>query len=227
MSPDKEDKAYSFVKNLIGVKPGDVSIYRLAFTHKSIVDNGQSHLSYERLEFLGDAILDAIISDIHYKRFPEKTEGELTLYRSNVVKRTSLNKIAVSLGLPCMLVHAPNANVSTRMYGDILEAFIGALYLDKGYRFTFLFVKRKIVEDLLSTEDMVKVHNYKSKLLEWGQQNREKVVFSEEKDPADDQVFLSQVTVNDRVVAKGRGKTKKESHNDVARLALISMNAMG
>lgn len=226
MSPDREDKAYLFVKKLIGVRPSNISIYRLAFTHKSTVTGGQTHLSYERLEFLGDAILDAIISDIHYKRFPYKTEGELTLYRSNVVKRTSLNQIAVSLGLADMLIHAPNANVSTRMYGDILEAFVGALYLDKGYRFTFRFVKSKIVDNLLSIEDMVKVYNYKSKLLEWGQQRREKVVFSEDKDPTDDQIFLSQVSINDRVVAKGKGKTKKESHNDVARLALMSMNAL-
>lgn len=226
ISPRKEDKAYSFVRALIGERPNNISIYKSAFTHKSSVSAGEAHLSYERLEYLGDAILDAIISDILYKRFPYKTEGELTRYRSNIVKRSSLNDIAVSLGLSEMLIYASSANVSNRMYGDILEAFVGAVYLDKGYDFTFRFIQNKIVDALLSTEDMVKVHNYKSKLLEWGQQRREKVVFTEEKDPNDDKVFLSEVTINDRVVATGRGKTKKESHNDVARQALLSMNAL-
>lgn len=221
----KEDKTYSFIKSLTGVSPNQLSLYKLAFTHKSSTSNQEMHLSNERLEFLGDAVLDAIISDILYKRFPYKAEGELTEYRSNVVKRTSLNKIAMSLGINEMLIASPNANISKRMYGDMLEALIGALYLDKGYRFTFKFVKRKIIDDLLSTEDLVKERNYKSKLLEWGQQYRKNVIFSEEKDPNNDQYFLSTVAVDDRVVAAGKGKTKKESHNDVARKALKIVKA--
>lgn len=221
----KKDKTYSFIKKLTGASPNKISLYKLAFTHKSNTTNQDNHLSNERLEFLGDAILDSIISDILYKRFPYKSEGELTQYRSNVVKRTSLNKIAISLGINEMLIAAPNANISKRMYGDMLEALVGALYLDKGYRFTYHFVKKKIIDDLLSTEDLVKQRNYKSKLLEWGQQYRKKVVFTEEKDPNDDLIFLSKVTVDEREIATGKGKTKKESHNDVARKALKIVKA--
>jgi ribonuclease-3 len=225
ISSQQKDKTYSFIQQLTGTKPRNIKLYKLAFTHKSNTSIRNAHLSYERLEFLGDAILDAIISDILYKRFPYKSEGDLTQYRSNVVKRTSLNKIAITLGLDKMLISAPNANISTRMYGDILEAFIGALYLDKGYRYTFHFVQKKIIDNLMSTEDMIKERNYKSRLLEWGQQYRKKVVFTEEKDPKDNQFYLSQLRVNERLIAEGKGKTKKESHNDVARKALKIVKA--
>jgi len=221
----RKDKTYSFIRQLIGAKPNNIKLYKLAFTHKSNIGNRDTHLSNERLEYLGDAILDSIISDILYKKFPYKSEGELTQYRSNVVKRTSLNQIAISLGIDKMLIAARNANISARMYGDMLEAFIGALYLDKGYRFTFYFVQKKIIDNLLSTEDLVRERNYKSRLLEWGQHYRKKVVFTEEKDPADDRLFLSKVTVDDVLIAEGQGKTKKESHNDVARKAIKKVKA--
>lgn len=218
IASEKKDKTYFFIRKLIGANPKNLNLYKLAFTHKS--HNKNHLLNNERLEFLGDAILDSIISDILYKRFPYKSEGELTQYRSNVVKRASLNSIAISLGINEMLLTAPSANISERMYGDMLEAFIGALYLDKGYRFTFRFVKHKIIEDLLSTEDLVQQHNYKSMLLEWGQHYKKKVVFTEKKDPANDHIFLSKVTIDEKDIAKGKGKTKKESHNDVAYKAL-------
>lgn len=213
----EKDKTFFFIQKLIGAKPQNITLYKLAFTHKSISTNLQNN---ERLEFLGDAILDSIISDILYKRFPYKPEGELTQYRSNIVKRTSLNKIAIKLGISEMLIVAPKANISNRMYGDMMEAFIGALYLDKGYRFTLHFVQHKIIDELLSTEDVTRQHNYKSKLLEWGQQYRKSVVFSEEKGNENNDVFISTVTVDDEIIAKGKGKTKKASHNDVARKAL-------
>lgn len=222
---EKKDKTYSFIQQLTGTKPKNMKLYQLAFTHRSNTTRRDTHMSNERLEFLGDAILDSIISDILYKRFPYKSEGELTQYRSNVVKRTSLNKIAISLGIDKMLLTAPNANVSSRMYGDMLEAFIGALYLDQGYRFTFHFVQKKIINDLLSTDDVTKARNYKSRLLEWGQHYHKKVVFSEGKDLSDDTIFRSKVSVDERLIAEGKGKTKKESHNDVARKAIKIVKA--
>lgn len=220
ISSQQKDKAFLFVKKLIGTCPRNGHLYKLAFTHKSITSNKDTHLNNERLEYLGDAVLDAIISDILYKRFPYKTEGELTRYRSNVVKRTSLNKIALSLGFEDMLIVARNANISNRMYGDMLEAFVGALYLDKGYRFTYRFVRRKIIDGLLSTEDMVKERNYKSRLLEWGQQYKKSIVFEESKDEEGSDFFISKVMVAETEIAQGKGRTKKESHNDVARKAL-------
>lgn len=221
---EKKDETFLFVKHMIGVKPRNIALYRLAFTHKSYQSVGDEQVSNERLEFLGDAILDAIVSDILYKRFPYKTEGELTQYRSNVVKRASLNKIALSLGFEGMLIAAPNANVSDRMYGDMLEAFIGAVYLDKGYRVTLAFVQNRIINSLLSSNDFAKDRNYKSKLLEWGQQYKKEIVFSEEKDETDQSFFLSSVSIDGQVIAKGKGKTKKASHNDVAKKALKIMS---
>ncbi len=221
-----KDEVYSFVRNLIGKKPGNISLYKMAFTHRSTTSNRNVHLSNERLEYLGDAILDAIISDILYKRFPYKNEGELTHYRSNVVKRTSLNKIAINLGISEMIIAARNTNISSRLYGDMLEAFIGALYIDKGYRFTFHFVQDKIIDNLLSTEDLVIEHNYKSKFLEWGQCNKKRIVFTEKKDVKDERFFISKVQVDDRVIAEGRGKTKKESHNDAAHKGMEIMKIL-
>lgn len=219
----KKGETFLFVKRMITVSPENLALYRLAFTHKSYQSAGEEQVSNERLEFLGDAILDAIVSDILYKRFPYKTEGELTQYRSNVVKRASLNRIALNLGFDSMLIAAPNANISDRMYGDMLEAFIGAVYLDKGYRVTLRFVQNQIINSLLSTDDFAKDRNYKSKLLEWGQQYKKTIVFSETKDEKEQSLFLSTVSIDGQEIAKGRGKTKKESHNDVAKKALKIM----
>ena len=225
ITSNKEDETYSFIRKLTGAKPQKMELYKLAFTHKSKTTNKDNHLNNERLEFLGDAILDAIISDILYQLFPFKTEGEMTRYRSNVVKRSSLNNIAISLGISEMLISAPNANISKRIYGDMLEAFIGALYLDQGYGFTFKFVKKKIMDDLVSTDELVKEHNFKSQLLEWGQHYRKKIVFTEEKDTGNDRLFISTVTIDEKIIAQGQGKTKKESHNDVARKAIKLVKA--
>ncbi len=217
ISHAKKDKTFFFIKNLIGRKPHNTDLFKLAFTHKS---NTTNHRNNERLEFLGDAILDSIMSDILYKRYPYKPEGELTHYRSNVVKRSSLNKIAISLGISEMLIVAPKASISIRMYGDMLEAFIGALYLDQGYRFTYHFVKDKIVDALISEEDLTRHHNYKSKLLEWGQQQRKEIQFSEEKDATDEEIFVATICIDGKKSATGKGKTKKESHNNAAHIAL-------
>ncbi len=225
ISSQQKDKAYSFIKKLIGACPGNLNLYKLAFTHKSNTSSKEAYMSNERLEFLGDAILDAVISDILYKRFPYKPEGELTRYRSNVVKRASLNKIALSLHFDQMLIVAPNANISNRMYGDMLEAFVGALYLDKGYRFTFRFVQDKIIDNLLSNEDFTKEHNYKSRLLEWGQQYRKEIVFTEEKKDDKSDFFKSKVSVDGQHIAEGKGRTKKESHNDAAKKAIKEVKA--
>lgn len=225
ITPQEEDKAYFFIRQLLGCYPVNMDLYTLAFTHKSNTTNKTSHYSNERLEFLGDAVLDTIVSDILYKRFPYKTEGELTQYRSNIVKRTSLNKIAISLGLSELLISAPNANISSRMYGDLLEAFVGAIYLDKGYKVTFRFVHNKIIQDLMSTEEMVKVRNYKSKLLEWGQQHKKTIQFTESKDPENDSYFISDILIENKIKAQGRGKTKKESHNEAAKKVLAEMKA--
>lgn len=220
----KKDETFLFVKEMIATKPQNMGLYRLAFTHKSYQSVVDEQVSNERLEFLGDAILDAIVSDVLYKRYPYKTEGELTQYRSNVVKRASLNKIALHLGFDRMLIAAPNANISDRMFGDMLEAFIGAVYLDKGYRVTLRFVQNKIINSFSVTNDLAKDRNYKSKLLEWGQQYKKEIVFSETKEESEQSMFLSSVSIDGVEIAQGKGKTKKESHNDVARLALKRMS---
>ena len=120
-----------------------------------------------------------------------------------------------------MLIAAPNVNVSERMYGDMLEAFIGAMYLDLGYQKTFTFVQKRIINSLLSLEDLSKNRNYKSQLLEWGQQYKKKVVFTEEKDDQDDRVFIAQVHIDSELIAEATGSTKKLSHNNVAHKAII------
>lgn len=220
ISSKQKDKTFFFIKGLIGEVPKDIELYKLAFTHKSTITNKRNHLSNERLEFLGDSVLGSIMSDILYKRFEFKTEGELTRYRSNVVKRSSLNQIAVSLGFDTVLIAAPNANISKRIYGDMFEAFIGALYLDKGYRFCQHFVKEKIVDTLLSEEYLTSENNYKSQLLEWGQHYRKQISFVEERFTDNNEIFKSYVVIENERMAEGIGKTKKESHNNAARATL-------
>ncbi len=224
---NQKDKTFLFVKRTANISPDNLSLYRLAFTHKSYTASRETFQCNERLEFLGDAILDSIVSDVLYKRFPHKTEGELTQYRSNIVKRKSLNKIALSLNFEQMLIADPNANISDRIYGDMLEAFVGALYLDKGYRAAFYFVKKRITNKLISSEDFGKNCNFKSQLLEWGQHSRKKIIFTEEKENDEKPIFYSKVSIDGQEVAQGEGKTKKDSHNNAALKAIKMLEEKG
>lgn len=178
----------------------------------------------ERLEFLGDAILDAIIADILYKKFVNKKEGFLTNMRSRIVQRETMNKLAAELGLEDLLVTSTrNVAHNTNMYGDALEALIAAIYLDQGYRVAKKFVYNTLIKKHLDFEDVVKTEiDFKSRLIEWGQKNRLDVRFELIDSYYDDNhnpIFHSSVFIADVDCAEGVGYSKKESHQKAAEIA--------
>lgn len=169
------------LKNIFGYYPGNIFLYKLAFQHRSVVQqsfNG-SRVNNERLEYLGDAILGAIVADYLYKLFPFKDEGFLTEMRSKMVSRVQLNKLSHKLGIDGFIQTAgENNNHFRSINGDAFEALIGAMYLDKGYAFTKKIMIGKIIKFYFDIDDLEnKDTNFKSKLIEWSQREKKIVDF--------------------------------------------------
>ena len=225
--PRKGKEPYLTFYNVVGFYPHDISLYQQAVAHKSssIRLNNGKWANNERLEFLGDAILDAIVADILYKKFESKKEGFLTNMRSRIVQRETMNKMAVELGLDKLLVTSTrNVAHNTNMYGDALEAVIAAIYLDQGYRVAKAFVFDTLIKNHLDFEDVVnKEVDFKSRLIEWGQKHKVEVRFDVVKSYYDNDhnpIFHSNVMIADNEIAIGVGYSKKESHQKAAEKAL-------
>lgn len=168
------------MKNIFGFRPGNIHLYKLAFRHRSAkkVVSGIS-ADNERLEYLGDAILDAVVADFLFKTFPTRDEGFLTEMRSKIVSRSQLNKISRKLGLDQLIHVDPEANGHLRSYaGDALEALIGAIYLDKGFAFVRKFLIHTIIDRHFDLDALVNQElSYKSKLIEWAQREKKELRF--------------------------------------------------
>lgn len=181
----------------------------------------------ERLEFLGDSILDALVADVLYHHFENRGEGFLTTTRSKIVKRETLNKLALDMGLDKMMVVANNTNSLRKdIFGNTLEALFGAIYLDRGYEACRRFLEKKILEQLLDLEAVAKtVSNYKSLIPEWCQQYHYELEFPthevprDEESPATPPVFECELLINGKVVAKAQGYSKKNAQQQAAERA--------
>lgn len=225
--PHKGKEPYLSFYKILGFYPDRIDLYNEAVTHRSSplrTSNGK-WVNNERLEFLGDAILDAIVADILYKEFRNKKEGFLTSMRSRIVQRDTLNKLAVELGLDKLIVSSTrNLAHNTNIYGDALEAIIGAIYLDQGYRVAKKFVFETLIKQHLSIEEVMKSEvDFKSRLIEWGQKNKIDVNFNVIESSYDEQnnpVFVSRVSVGDMEIGTGVGYSKKESHQMAAKQAI-------
>ena len=158
---------------ILGFNPKDISLYHEALTHKSV--RGRI-VHNERLEFLGDAIFGSVVADFVFREFPDENEGFLTQTRAKIVSRKTLNTIALQVNLNTVLKHQVTSNRS--IFGNALEALIGAIYLDKGYQFTSNYIVDKLIHPHLDIHQLVKeVSSHKGKLLEWGQAQKKQVVF--------------------------------------------------
>ncbi len=161
---------------ILGFYPKSLRIYQQALTHKSIKKNLAIH--NERLEFLGDAIIDVVVAEVLYKEFPNEKEGFLTQMRSKIVSRKSLNRLAKEINLH-KLVRYHRSACNHSIYGNALEAIVGAIQIDRGYLFAEKFVFEKLIQNHIDLKRLVsEVASYKSQILEWGQINKKKVVFS-------------------------------------------------
>lgn len=173
---------YKYIRNIFGFYPGNIFLYKLAFRHKSVAKEVISgvRVSNERLEYLGDAVLSSAVADFLFKKFPLKDEGFLTEMRSKIVNRSQLNKISKKLGLDRFIESDQDTkNLCKSINGDTFEAFIGALYLDKGYKLTKKIIFDRIINVHYDIEELEKQeNNYKSKLLEWAQKEKHEISFN-------------------------------------------------
>lgn len=223
----KEREFKKAVEQIIGEKPSNVLLYQLAFRHTSASKETSIKgfkESNERLEYLGDSVLGMIVAEYLFKKYPFKDEGFLTEIRSRIVNRESLNILARKLGLDVLIEFDGNrvAHTRTSMYGDAMEALIGAIYLDKGFRFSRKFILKKLLANYFDLDTVIQTNtNYKSSLLSWSQQEGKKVVFDiiQEKGKHHHKEFIAQVTVDGDAISQGSGWNKKKAEQDAARRA--------
>ncbi len=178
LSADKEFARR--LNTLLGFTPANLDIFRTAFSHRSNNGNGSDYAlqNNERLEYLGDAVLGTIVAEYLFKKYPNADEGFLTKMRSKIVKRKALNAIGDKMGLDVLLNEHSNTRLSRSMYGNAVEALVGAVYLDLGYQGTKRFVVREILQKLVNVEELEQYDdNYKSQLLEWCQKHGKTVAY--------------------------------------------------
>jgi ribonuclease III len=220
--PDKRE-FYSRLKNILGIKPGNLELYEIAFIHRSAtvtLPDGKK-VNNERLEYLGDAVLDAILSDYLFEKFPEANEGFLTKIRSRIVNRDVLNNLALSMGLNKILLSKVNsAHLTKNLYGDALEALIGSVFLDIGFRKTKKLFIKNVLNKYLDLDLIVKTDtDYKSLVFEWVQKNKSNLIFTynEEYDfVLKKSVFSTTLFIDKQEFGEGHGSSKKEAEQKAA-----------
>ena len=222
----KEKELYLSIYHILGFFPKNISYYKQALMHKSIMRREKGKpINNERLEFLGDAILDAVVGDIVYHHFEGKREGFLTNTRSKIVQRETLNKLANELGITKLILSSGN-NGSHNSYlgGNAFEALVGAVYLDQGYSASMRFMENRILGQLIDIDKVAyKEVNFKSKLIEWSQKNRVDIEFrllEQKKDQGGSPTFCYQVFIEGREGGVGSGYSKKESQQLASKLTL-------
>lgn len=216
------------LRNILGFLPRDIRLYQTALMHKSLTlrEKGEKHINNERLEYLGDAVLSAVVADILYQRYPNKQEGFLTTLRSKLVRRDTLNKLAVQMGLDKLVLYSGRATSAHNSYmnGNAFEAFFGAIYLDRGYEYCMSFARDVIFKKYINIEEVSKTEeNYKSKLIEWCQKYQFEfkfdIVSQKILQDCNTPKFVSRVTIEGVYCGTGDGYSKKESHQKAAQQA--------
>ncbi|HPR33448.1 MAG TPA: ribonuclease III [Prolixibacteraceae bacterium] len=226
----KRKEFYFFLKDTIGFLPGNTRLYDIAFIHKSAstTDSMGNLINNERLEYLGDAVLGAVVAEYLYNRFPQRGEGFLTQMRSKLVNRNFLSQLITDTGL-YQFVRSRSIGHSTasNIYGDALEALIGAIYLDKGYETARYVIVKKFLNEYVDLNKLEETdNNYKSQLIEWGQKNKKDISFQTEEEPAANSkfnIFVTNIDIEKEPQGKGYGSSKKESQQNAAREALKSL----
>ena len=222
----KDKRLATSIQLILGSKPLNLSLYRLALTPAGLGEETDKGFrkSNERLEFLGDAILGAVIAEYLFKKYPYRDEGFLTETRSKLVNRETLNEVGIKIGLKKTLQQVVDNRQfvgNKSLYGDILEAFLGAVYLDRGYAFSKKLILQRILIHLDLEGMVTTVSNHKSKVIEWSQREGNQVEFQVVQVNSNQRYkeFVVAIVVNGEEVAQGKGETKKKAEQEASKNA--------
>jgi ribonuclease III len=224
---EEDRRLASAILRLVGKPPKNLSVYKLAFSHPSA--SKLNHIGFkesnERLEYLGDAVLGAIVADYLFRKYPYEDEGFLTEIRSRMVNRESLNELAHKMGLDSLIIYEGNRyfkGAYKSMSGDALEAFVGAVYLDRGFASCYQFVLKKLIRKHFDLESIISNNkNYKSIIIEWAQREAKELRFEiiKESGTKHQKEFVAQLFINDEPFATGIGFSKKKAEQASAQKA--------
>jgi len=222
----KDKRLATSIQLILGSKPLNLSLYRLALTPAGLGEETDKGFrkSNERLEFLGDAVLGAVIAEYLFKKYPYRDEGFLTETRSKLVNRETLNEVGIKIGLKKTLRQVVDNRQfvgNKSLYGDILEAFLGAVYLDRGYAFSKKLILQRILIHLDLEGMVTTVSNHKSKVIEWSQREGNQVEFQvvQVNNNQRYKEFVIAIVVNGETIAQGKGETKKKAEQEAAKNA--------
>lgn len=221
-----EKRLASSIKHMVGSKPFNLTLYKLAIKHASAAEesiNGMK-ISNERLEYLGDAILGAVVAEFLFIKYPYRDEGFLTETRSRMVNREALNQIAMKIGLSKIISEeykGKNLSSHKSLYGDALEAMVGAVYLDRDFHFCKKFILKRIIIHFDLDNIITTTTNFKSKIIEWGQRENSEIDFKTISVNGEQRFkeFIVELHVNRELLATGKGATKKKAEQEAAKNA--------
>ncbi|WP_417362408.1 ribonuclease III [Galbibacter sp.] len=229
-SRSKEDGDFFLeIWQILGFKPKNLELYRKAFTHRSVnlKDPKGLPLNYERLEFLGDTVLGSIISHYLYEQVPTGDEGYLTKMRSKIVSREHLNELGRDLELIKFVnSRIPNEHFGDNIHGNVFEALIGAIFLDKGYYSCEQFIRQRLIKPYVDIENLEgKIISYKSLIIEWCQKEKKEFLFDTYEDDGNDDLkhFAVKLYINKKLVAKARATSKKKAEESASKRAYYAL----
>lgn len=221
----KDGNFFISLQKILGFKPKNLSHYRKAFTHRSLNkrDEEGNAVNFERLEFLGDAMLSAVIASYLFRAVPGGNEGYLTKMRSKVVSRKHLNELGKDLNLIGFVeTNIPRDQFGVNIHGNLFEALVGAIYLDRGYKYCKRFIYGRVINPYVDIEQLEgKVISYKSLLIEWCQKTKKTFNYEIYEDTGNDEIkhFAVKLRIDDKVVAKARATSKKKAEEKASKRA--------
>ena len=229
--PEKDGNFFLELQNILGFKPKKKSFYIKAFTHRSLnlKDKKGNPLNYERLEFVGDAMLSAVIAMYLFNEVPHGDEGYLTKMRSKIVSREHLNEIGKELNLIGLVKsRIPKDNFGDNIHGNLFEALLGAIYLERGHKACEKFIYRNVINPYVDIETLEgRVISYKSLLIEWCQKEKKSFSYDVYEDTGKDALkhFSVKLSIDEKVVSKARATSKKKAEEKASKRAFFAFQS--